>query len=101
MLCGRQRLERAKAVDEQPIPFTSKTKTTFVVGNAKTFRVRASGSPSPRITLVKGKLPAGLTKSGLPVGIAIDGPEHGDHQVLAIGLALETLLPRLPAPRLG
>ena len=46
-------------------------------------------------------LPAGLTKSGLPVGIAIDGPEHGDHQVLAIGLALETVLPRLPAPRLG
>jgi mandelamide amidase len=44
-------------------------------------------------------LPAGMTKAGLPVGIAIDGPENGDHQVLAIGLALETVLPRLPAPR--
>ena len=43
-------------------------------------------------------LPAGMTKAGLPVGIAVDGPENSDHQVLAIGLALETLLPRLPAP---
>jgi indoleacetamide hydrolase len=39
-----------------------------------------------------------MTKAGLPVGIAIDGPENGDGQVLAIGLALETVLPRLPAP---
>lgn len=45
-------------------------------------------------------LPAGMTKAGLPVGIAIDGPENGDQQVLAIGLALETVLPRLPAPRI-
>jgi indoleacetamide hydrolase len=43
-------------------------------------------------------VPAGMTKAGLPVGIAIDGPENGDRQVLAIGLALETVLPRLPAP---
>jgi Asp-tRNA(Asn)/Glu-tRNA(Gln) amidotransferase A subunit family amidase len=46
-------------------------------------------------------LPAGLTGAGLPVGLALDGPEHGDRQLLAIGLALETLLPRLPPPRLG
>jgi indoleacetamide hydrolase len=45
-------------------------------------------------------MPAGVTKAGLPVGIAIDGPENSDHQVLAIGLALETVLPRLPAPRI-
>jgi Asp-tRNA(Asn)/Glu-tRNA(Gln) amidotransferase A subunit family amidase len=43
-------------------------------------------------------LPAGMTKAGLPVGIAIDGPENNDRQVLAIALALETVLPRLPAP---
>jgi mandelamide amidase len=43
-------------------------------------------------------LPAGMTQAGLPVGIAIDGPDNSDHQLLAIGLALETLLPRLPAP---
>jgi mandelamide amidase len=46
-------------------------------------------------------LPAGVTKSGLPVGLALDGPENSDHQLLAIALALETLLPRLPAPLAG
>jgi indoleacetamide hydrolase len=46
-------------------------------------------------------LPAGLTKAGLPAGLALDGPEGGDHQLLAIALALEMLLPRPPAPRLG
>jgi hypothetical protein len=40
--------------------FTSKGKATFVVGKSRTFQVRASGSPSARITLAKGKLPAGL-----------------------------------------
>lgn len=41
--------------------FTSAGKTAFVVGRGTTFRVHASGSPVPRITQVKGKLPAGLT----------------------------------------
>jgi indoleacetamide hydrolase len=45
-------------------------------------------------------LPAGMTKAGLPVGLAIDAPEHGDHRLLAIGLALENVLPRLPTPRM-
>jgi Asp-tRNA(Asn)/Glu-tRNA(Gln) amidotransferase A subunit family amidase len=45
-------------------------------------------------------LPAGMTKAGLPVGLEIDGPEGSDQQVLAIGLALETILPKLPAPKL-
>jgi mandelamide amidase len=44
-------------------------------------------------------LPAGLTRAGLPVGLAIDGAEHGDQQILAIGAAIEAVLPRLPAPR--
>jgi mandelamide amidase len=45
-------------------------------------------------------LPAGMTKAGLPVGIEIDGPAGSDEQVLAIGLALEAVLPKLPAPKL-
>jgi len=45
-------------------------------------------------------MPAGMTKAGLPVGIAMDGPESSDRQLLAIGLAFETVLPRLPAPRI-
>ena len=43
-------------------------------------------------------LPAGMTKAGLPVGIAIDGPANSDARLLAVALALETALPRLPAP---
>src|SRR5262249_58846548 len=45
-------------------------------------------------------LPAGMTAAGLPVGIAIDGPEGGDQQLLAIGAAIETVLPRPPPPPL-
>ena len=40
--------------------FTSKGRAVFVVGKSQTFRVRASGSPASRITLIKGRLPAGL-----------------------------------------
>ncbi len=45
-------------------------------------------------------LSAGLTKTGLPVGIAIDGPAHSDQHVLAVALALEALLPKLHAPQI-
>jgi Asp-tRNA(Asn)/Glu-tRNA(Gln) amidotransferase A subunit family amidase len=45
-------------------------------------------------------LPAGLTPAGLPVGMELDGPDGSDRRLLAIGLALEAILPKLPAPRL-
>jgi Asp-tRNA(Asn)/Glu-tRNA(Gln) amidotransferase A subunit family amidase len=44
-------------------------------------------------------LPAGMTRAGLPIGIAIDGPQGADQQLLTICLAIESALPRLPAPR--
>jgi Asp-tRNA(Asn)/Glu-tRNA(Gln) amidotransferase A subunit family amidase len=43
-------------------------------------------------------LPAGMTRAGLPIGIAIDGPQGADQQLLTICLAIEPALPRLPAP---
>jgi Asp-tRNA(Asn)/Glu-tRNA(Gln) amidotransferase A subunit family amidase len=43
-------------------------------------------------------LPAGMTSAGLPIGIAIDGPQGADEQLLTICLAIESALPRLPAP---
>jgi indoleacetamide hydrolase len=43
-------------------------------------------------------LPAGLTQSGLPVGMELSGPPGSDHLVFAIAAALEPFLPKLPAP---
>jgi indoleacetamide hydrolase len=44
-------------------------------------------------------LPAGLTPSGLPVGLELDGPAGSDGLVLGIGLALEqSAFPPLPPP---
>lgn len=43
-------------------------------------------------------IPAGLTPSGLPVGLEIDGPLGSDRRLLAIGIALESVLGALPPP---
>jgi mandelamide amidase len=45
-------------------------------------------------------LPAGLSTAGLPIGIEIDGPAGADRRMLAIGLAMERILPKLPPPQL-
>jgi indoleacetamide hydrolase len=45
-------------------------------------------------------LPAGLTKSGMPVGLELDGPLGSDQRLLALGMAIETELGPLPAPRI-
>ncbi|WP_144141516.1 indoleacetamide hydrolase [Paraburkholderia sp. BCC1884] len=43
-------------------------------------------------------LAAGMTASGLPVGLELDGPLGEDRRLLAIGVAFEALLGVLPAP---
>ena len=43
-------------------------------------------------------VPAGRTASGLPVGMALDGPVGSDKRLLSIGMAVEKLLSVLPAP---
>jgi Asp-tRNA(Asn)/Glu-tRNA(Gln) amidotransferase A subunit family amidase len=46
------------------------------------------------------QLPAGLgAASGLPVGLEFDAPAGSDRKLLALGLAVEALLGRLPAPK--
>jgi len=40
--------------------FTTRRKRTFIVGRARAFPVRTSGSPAPEITVLRGHLPAGL-----------------------------------------
>ena len=43
-------------------------------------------------------VPIGRTAAGLPVGLELDGPANSDRRLLGIGLALEALFGRLPAP---
>jgi Asp-tRNA(Asn)/Glu-tRNA(Gln) amidotransferase A subunit family amidase len=43
-------------------------------------------------------VPIGRTAAGLPVGLELDGPAGSDRRLLGIGLALEVLFGRLPAP---
>ena len=46
------------------------------------------------------QLAAGLgPKSGLPVGLEFDGPPGSDRRLIAIGMAIEERLGRLPPPR--
>ena len=54
----------------------------------------ASGAGIPGLAI-----PAGLSEDGLPVGLEIDGPVMSDRRLLAIGLAIEGALPRVPPPR--
>jgi Asp-tRNA(Asn)/Glu-tRNA(Gln) amidotransferase A subunit family amidase len=45
-------------------------------------------------------IPAGVTSSGLPVGLSLDGAMQSDQRLLAIGMAMEAILGRAPAPNL-
>jgi mandelamide amidase len=44
-------------------------------------------------------IPAALTKSGLPVGLELDGPVGSDRRLIALGLSIERVLGPLPPPR--
>jgi mandelamide amidase len=47
------------------------------------------------------QIPIGLGGSSkLPIGMELDGPANSDRRLVAIGLAIEKLLGRLPAPEL-
>jgi mandelamide amidase len=45
-------------------------------------------------------IPIGLTPTGLPVGLELDGLEGSDEKVLGIGLSMEKVFGRLPPPPL-
>ena len=44
-------------------------------------------------------LPAGLSTTGLPVTLELDGPSGTDRRLLGLGLSIERVLGRLPAPQ--
>jgi indoleacetamide hydrolase len=85
-----------------PAATTGEEETVLVNGTAvPTFFTYIRNTSPGSVAGIPGlSLPAGMTKAGLPVGLEIDGPEGSDQQVLAIGLALETILPKLPAPKI-
>jgi Asp-tRNA(Asn)/Glu-tRNA(Gln) amidotransferase A subunit family amidase len=43
-------------------------------------------------------IPIARTQAGLPIGLGLDGPAGSDRKLLSIGLALEGLFGRVPAP---
>jgi len=43
-------------------------------------------------------LPVGITAAGLPIGMELSGPAGSDQKLLSIAAAIESLLPKLPAP---
>jgi len=45
-------------------------------------------------------LPAGITSSGLPVGLEFDALSGNDRQLLSLGLSLEKVLGLIPNPRI-
>ncbi|MCK9261203.1 MAG: indoleacetamide hydrolase [Azoarcus sp.] len=54
--------------------------------------------PAASACLPSIQLPIGLgSKTGLPVGLELDGPAASDRRMLAIGIALEAVLGRIPA----
>lgn len=55
--------------------------------------VPASGAGIPGISL-----PSGLTRSGLPIGIELNGPRNHDRELLTLALHVERALGSLPAP---
>ena len=60
-------------------------------------RLIRNTEPSASAGLPGIQLPAGLgAASGLPVGLELDGPAGSDRRLLAIGIALEAVLGRIP-----
>lgn len=45
-------------------------------------------------------LPAAMTAAGLPLGLELDGPAGSDARLLALAVAVESVLPKPPAPPL-
>jgi mandelamide amidase len=84
-----------------PAPKIGEDETTMLNGRAvPTFLtiVRNTG-PGSDAGIPGISFPAGLTTTGLPVGLAFDAPAHRDRDLLAIALAVEAALPPLPAPQ--
>ncbi|MFT5132118.1 MAG: Asp-tRNA(Asn)/Glu-tRNA(Gln) amidotransferase A subunit family amidase [Gammaproteobacteria bacterium] len=57
-----------------------------------------NSDPSSNAGIPSLSIPAGLASNGLPVGLSIDGPVGRDDEVLAIGVALSSIIPPVMGP---
>lgn len=69
----------------------------LVPGTTTMGRNVSAGSCARLASLV---LPAGLTRTGLPVGLEFDALPGTDRRLIALGLAVERVLGSVPAPQL-
>lgn len=83
-----------------PAPLVGEDETVAVNGvRLHTFGTVIRNTEPGSIAGVPGlSLPVGLTRTGLPVGFAIDGAKGRDRDLLAVGFALEGLFAPLPPP---
>ena len=72
-------------------------------GPAAEFSVTIRNTDADSVAGIPGiSVPAGMTRSGLPVGVELDGPLGSDARLLSIGLAVEAVLgPAPPPPGIG
>ncbi len=98
--------ERVEAVifPTTPLPAAKigEDETTMLNGAAvPTFATFIRNTSPGSVAGIPGlSVPAGLTPSGLPVGMELDAPDGTDRRLLAIGRSLEPILPKLAPPRL-
>jgi len=85
-----------------PPPLIGQDEEVRIAGNAVPFEtaVARNIAPGSTVGLPGLVLPAGLTRSGLPIALEFDGPSGTDRAVLALGADVERLLGPIPAPRL-
>jgi indoleacetamide hydrolase len=98
----RERVEAA-IFPTTPLPAANigEDETTMLNGAAPTFATFIRNTGPGSVAGIPGlSLAAGLTPAGLPVGMELDAPEGSDRRLLALGCAIEALLPKLPPPRL-
>jgi mandelamide amidase len=64
----------------------------------ETLTIVRNTQPTATLGVPALSLPAGLTSNGLPVGLEFDGLPGNDSSLLALGMAAETAIGRVPAP---
>ena len=89
--CRRQWCRQRRWADEGNVDIDGKA-VPFATAIARNI------TPGSTLGLPGLVLPCGLTTGGLPVAIELDGSAGSDRRLLAIGMAVETVLAPLPAP---